>query len=307
MTGAMTGGMTGAMTGGMKQPRQAMGVMGILIALCAAGLSACAPAFVAQRPYPTPEPGALLAQLRQRQSAVRIVDLETRTTSWLGGDRNRASVLMLVDRAGRLRFEVEVPLQGTVATLVTDGNSFTLLDLQAHVVKRGPACPANVGSLIPVPLHPREIAAVLLGDAPLSAEARAVGLTWDGKAAADVLEIDNGPGSSALGQRLWVSLRPGKPGPSGRWDVVALEAAPAGGKPGERWRVSFEKLVSDGGFSHPDVIRVAEPGRSFDDGVEVVVKSRRVNPSLLALVFTLAVPDGYPVTNVPCCPGCTDR
>jgi hypothetical protein len=262
---------------------------------------------VAQRPYPAPDPAALLAQLRQRQAAVRVVDLETRTTSWLGGDRKRASVLMLVDRAGRLRFEVEVPLQGTVASLVTDGTSFTLLDLQAHLVKQGPACPANVGSLIPVPLHPREIAAVLLGDAPLSPEARVVGLTWDGKAAADVLEIDNGQGTSALGSRLWVSLRPGKQGPSGRWEVVGLEAAPAGGKAGERWRVAFEKLASDGGFSHPDLVRVAEPGRSFDDGLEVVVKNRRVNPSFPGQAFTLTVPEGYPVTNVPCCPGCTDR
>jgi hypothetical protein len=194
-----------------------------------------------------------------------------------------------------------------VASLVTDGTSFTLLDLQAHLVKQGPACPANVGSLIPVPLHPKEIAAVLLGDAPLTAEARAVGLTWDGKAAAEVLEIDNGQGSSALGSRLWVSLRPGKQGATARWEVVGLEAQPAGGKTGERWRVAFDKLASEGGFTHPELIRVAEPGRSFDEGLEVVVKNRRLNPSFPAQAFTLTVPEGYPVTDVPCCPGCTDR
>ena len=36
------------------------------------------------------------------QQAVRAVDLDTRTTSWLGGERTRATVLMLVDRPGRL-------------------------------------------------------------------------------------------------------------------------------------------------------------------------------------------------------------
>jgi hypothetical protein len=54
-------------------------------------------------------------------------------------------------------------------------------------------------------------------------------------------------------------------------------------------------------------VRVAEPGRSFDGGLEVVVKNRRVNPSFPGQAFTLTVPEGYPVTNVPCCPGCTDR
>ena len=271
----------------------------------------CAPAFVAQRPYPAPDGARLLAEIRKRQSAVRGIDLETRSTSWLGGERTRASVLMLADRAGRLRFEVEVPLSGTVATLVTDGGTFTLLDLQAHVVKTGPACPSNVGSLIPVPLRPPEIAAILLGDVPLSAEARVVGLGWDGKAAADVLEIDNGRSTSALVERLWVSLRPasGQSGgdPGGRWDIVGVEAAASG--PGSqttgngkdaRWRVAFEKLVVDGGFTHPEVIRFAEPGRSFDDGVEIVVKSRSTNPAFRPQAFVLQPPDGYPVTHAPC-------
>ena len=55
---------------------------------------------------------------------------------------------MLVERQGRLRFEAEVSLQGTVATLVTDGKNFSLLDLQEQVFKQGPACPENIASLL---------------------------------------------------------------------------------------------------------------------------------------------------------------
>jgi hypothetical protein len=61
----------------------------------------CTPAFVAQRPYPAPDAQVLLKDLRQRQQVVRGADLETRAESWLGGQRTKATVLMLVERGGR--------------------------------------------------------------------------------------------------------------------------------------------------------------------------------------------------------------
>jgi hypothetical protein len=50
-----------------------------------------------------PAPAELVQALQPRQQALRTLEIETRTTSWLSGDRVRATVLMLVDRAGRLR------------------------------------------------------------------------------------------------------------------------------------------------------------------------------------------------------------
>jgi hypothetical protein len=54
----------------------------------------------AQRTYPVPTADELLAALRARQAAARSLNLETRTTSWLGGERVRGTVQMLVERAG---------------------------------------------------------------------------------------------------------------------------------------------------------------------------------------------------------------
>jgi hypothetical protein len=88
------------------------------------------------RPYPAPTPEALMASLTARQQAVAGMSARARATSWLGGERVRATVNMLVERDGHLRFEAEVSLQGTVATLATDGATFALLDTQigrAHV------------------------------------------------------------------------------------------------------------------------------------------------------------------------------
>jgi hypothetical protein len=269
------------------------------VALTLAGLVsgiACAPAFQAQRPYPAPTPDALLANLRARQQAVRAADLDTRTTSYLGGERVRATVLMLVDRPGRLRFDVEVSLRGAVATLATDGKDFGMLDLEGRVFRRGQACPENLALLVPVPLRPAEIAAILLGDAPVALEARAVKLEWDGKARTDVLEIVNPGGGRALAERVWVSLRRTTEG--SRWDVVGLEARSMPGR--GRWRVAYEDLRVEGGWGQPGLIRFAEPGRQFEDGVEIAVKSRKLNPELRPQAFTVAAPEGFATMNHPC-------
>ena len=78
------------------------------------------------RPYPAPAADALIAALSAQQAAVRGMNARVRATSWLGGERVRATVNMLVERDGHLRFEAEVSLQGTVATLATDGTTFAL-------------------------------------------------------------------------------------------------------------------------------------------------------------------------------------
>jgi hypothetical protein len=280
----------------------------VALALTVAGATSCGTTFLAKRPYPAPDPSKLLDQIRQRQAAIVGADLETKTTSWLEGQRTRATVFMSIDRAGKLRFEAEVALQGTVATLITDGDTFSLADFQSHLAKQGAACPENVASLIPVPLQPDEIAAILLGDAPIGKAPEIIGITWDGQAAADVLELET-TGTTGVTSRLWITVRPESqsPGKSDRVDILAVE----GGTPGHKshWRVAFDERDpagegATGGFRQPNLIRFAEPGRSFDDGVEIKVKSRKLNPSFRAQVFVPKPPEGFPVESVPCCPGC---
>ena len=152
----------------------------------------CAHAQPVPRPYPAPASGALIAALTAQQTAVRGMNARVRATSWLGGDRVRATVNMLVERDGHLRFEAEVSLQGTVATLATDGAMFALYDAHKNEFSRGPACPANVASLIRIPLAPADVAAVLLGDArppgPIDPSAASVG--WNARGGNDLLVVD---------------------------------------------------------------------------------------------------------------------
>jgi len=242
------------------------------------------------RAYPAPTVESLRGALEARQAAVRSMNARVRATSWIGGERLRATVLMLVDRAGRLRFEAEVSLQGTVSILVSDGARFALLDLQKNELHRGPACPANVASLIRIPLLPAEVAALLLGDVALAGGAKEVSaeVLWDANLGADVLAVTHADGTRTL-----LAFR--RQGNSDELVGVTRE-----GRAGRLWRVSFEEMTTVGTTRMPDVIRFAEGQQSFDEGVEIKFKDRAINNAANASDFTLAPPPGTAVIDVGC-------
>jgi hypothetical protein len=230
--------------------------------------------------------------LAARQAALRSMNARARATSWIGGDRVRATVLMLVERAGHLRFEAEVSLQGTVSVLATHDGTFQMLDVRNNQLRQGPACPANVASLIRMPLAPGEVAAILLGDVQLPAGATPAdaSVTWDAEHGADALGVKAG------GLETRVLFRPDHP------DQIV--GASASGAEGPRWRASYEDFgASKGGPSQPGLIRFAEGSGSFDDGVEIRFKDRTANADIAPDSFTIAPPSGTKVIDVGCGPG----
>jgi hypothetical protein len=265
---------------------------GIAAAIAGAGGAAgCAHATPISRPYAAPAAADLLRALEARQAAVKTMNARARATSWIGGERLRATVLMLVDRAGRLRFEAEVSLQGTVSILTTDDGRFQLLDLHKNQLQHGPACPANVASLIRIPLAPDEVAAILLGDVKLPAPSAANGdatVEWDGGRGADVLIVRD------QGREIRVLFR--RNGEAE--EVIGAAAANASGP---LWRTSYEDLENGpGGVRLPSVIRFAERAGSFDDGVEIRFKDRTPNAALRPTDFTIVPPAGAAVIEVGC-------
>jgi hypothetical protein len=240
------------------------------------------------RPYPPPTPAELAAALTARHAEVRSMNARVRATSWLGGERVRATVLMLVSRAGQLRFEAEVSLQGTVATLVTDGQRFALLDMQKNELRMGPACPANIASLVRIPLAPPEVAAILLGDVelgPVSA-ADAGSVSWDAGAGADVWTVPVTGGVAHLSFR----------GDAASRDLVGVVWDGPDGQP--LWRTSYEH--AEGGVRLPSTIKFAEGRESFDQGVEVHFKDRTLNDPARPEDYVLQPPPGVAVHEVGC-------
>jgi hypothetical protein len=232
-----------------------------------------------------------LAALGDRQRTVDGLNARVRATSWLGGERLRATVNLLAERDGHLRFEAEVALEGTVATLVTDGVSFALLDARRNELARGPACPANVASLIRIPLAPAEVAAVLLGDgrlpAPLDRSPPAV--EWDAARSADVLAVRD-----LAGQTTRFVFH----GSDGARDLIAVERSGPGGT--RLWRTSYEDFELLGAVRLPRTIRFAEQNASFDDGVEIRFKDRSIGQAAARAAFTLSAPPGVAVKEIGC-------
>lgn len=258
-------------------------------------VAGCVHAPPVARPYPAPTPEALAAALAARQQVVAGMGARVRATSWLGGERVRATVNMLVERDGHLRFEAEVSLQGTVATLATDGATFALLDARKNELSRGPACPANVASLIRIPLAPAEVAAILLGDARLPEVADAVGpplVGWDAPLGADVLAVRDRAGGSL---QLFFQ------GEGTARELIAATRVGAGGAP--VWRTSYKDFETVGGQRLPRTVLFAERGGSFDDGVEIRFKDRALRGNPPPGAFTLAPPPGVVVRDVGCSAG----
>jgi outer membrane lipoprotein-sorting protein len=256
----------------------------------AVALAGCPQAHPVTRPYPPPTAEALLAALQARQAAVPGMNARVRATSWLSGERVRATVNMLVQRDGRLRLEAEVSLQGTVATLVTGGGSFALLDARRNELSRGPACPANVASLIRIPLAPAEVAAILLGDVRVpDGAAAAATVDWDANAATDTLMLPDPAGGT-----LRVLFR--GTGPDRR--LVGASRVDAAG--GQVWQTAYQDFARAGDEWLPNTLRFAEGKASFDDGVEIRFRDRAVGAAPPEGAFTLAPPPGVAVRDVGC-------
>lgn len=282
----------------------------ILAATLALLASGCPRPHLVARPYPPPPAAMLREALLARQRLVTSMNARARATSWLGGDRVRATVMMLVDRPGRLRFEAEVSLQGTVAVLATDGRHFAFLDTMKNELRRGPACPANVASLIRIPLGPADVAAILLGDLRLPPAASG-GATesqdtvdWDPARAADVLAVRRADGwlRILMQEANSVAATAGssrqEPLHDPRHDPRILGATATGPDGRPRWRVDFEDFATveaadpGGGPARqvvlPQTIRFAEGDTSFDEGVEIKFRQRSVNDRADAAAFELA-------------------
>lgn len=285
-------------------------------------LAGCPRHLPVARPYPAPTAATLRELVTAQQRAVVSMNARARATSWIGGERVRATVLMLVERAGRLRFEAEVSLQGTVAVLATDGHRFAFLDTQKNQLQQGAACPNNVASLIRIPLAPEDVAAILLGDVRLPAPARAPDdgtaasptatvsgaddrVDWDADQGADVLSVRHGDGRLRV---LFQRAGDNNAGVSDRETrVIGATALGPDGRP--LWRAAFEDFtpVATGGggaprVALPRIIRFAEGDDPFDGGVEVKIKERTLDEPLAPEAFTVTTPAGATIFEMPCPP-----
>jgi outer membrane lipoprotein-sorting protein len=240
----------------------------------------CVPARV-ERPYAPPTANELLAALRARRDQLRTLRAEARADEMGGSsERVKVTVNLMLEREGKLRIEAESPLGGAVATLVSDGEHFALLDARQNRFMVGPARACNVARLVRVELEPAEVVDALMGGAPLDGEP--TGVSWDAtQGGREVLELraaDGGTEKVLLG--------------NGRaWDVLGAERRDRAGK--VLWRLTHEGFEPHAGVRLPGRTLVEEPPHHAD--VRIRYRSLEPNVAPRPGVFQLEPPSGVKV------------
>jgi hypothetical protein len=252
------------------------------------GLAGCPPPPVA-RPYPPPTVNELLAALRARQTQVRSLRANAKVDALGdGGQRGKVKVAMLVERGGKLRFEVDSPLGGTLAYLTSDGERFALLDVRQNRFLVGPANACNVGRLIRVTLPPDDIVEALLGGAPLDGEPAPGGVGWDpSHGGREVLTLRAPDGGS---ETIELDAR------DRRWDLVSATRKDAAGK--LLWRISDGNFQDRGGIRMPETIHVEDPPHKADAIIKF--RSQEPNAQIDESLFRLQPPEGIAPEEASC-------
>ena len=124
-------------------------------------LAACAP----RRPPPdlSLDPAALLAQVEGAGAAVTRVQGEARLRLDAPGARGTVPVFVAVERPDRLHVEALDFFGNPAATLVAAGGRLAIYDARARTFYVGSATGANVARLVPLPLSPERLVAILCG------------------------------------------------------------------------------------------------------------------------------------------------
>lgn len=251
-------------------------------------LAACHPPKPVERPYAPPKMGDVVAALQARSARLRSLRAAVRVEHLENGERVKLGMDLFVARGGKMRFEAHVPLQGTVATLVADGQVFSLLDVKNNRFLTGPARGCNVARLLRVELEPDEVVRAILGDAPGIDHARPVGLDWDpSHGGREVLTMEVPDGGR---ERLFLDGR------EQRWDLLAAERLDAAGRP--LWRVEDDGWQDQAGIRLPQRIHLQQPPLKIE--VWIKFKEVELNVEPRDGVFRLEAPAGIKVENVDC-------
>lgn len=163
-----------------------------LLAAAAAALAACTPRV--PPPDLSLEPAPLLAQVQAAGAAVTRVQGDARLRLDAPGAKGVVPAWVAVERPDRLHVEVLDFFGNPAATLVAAGGRLAIYDARSRAFYRGAATAENLARLVPLPLSPERLVAVLCGTPVLSGEPVAA----DPGRGYVTLELRDGPRSTSL-------------------------------------------------------------------------------------------------------------
>ncbi|MEO1232963.1 MAG: DUF4292 domain-containing protein [Myxococcota bacterium] len=222
-----------------------------------------------------PEPEALVETLRTQSEARRNLRAQGRVTAFGPEGRVRLKTVLLAERPGSFRVETLTPFEQPVDVMACDGARIWLL--REGRLFAGPATPANVARLLPLPLRPDEIVETLLGGVPVpdGFTPTRIGVEDDRWR----LELEGPRGEQGV-----LRIRPEGPRVDrAQWlDVDGTLQV----------QVEFDDFekAEDGGPPYPKSIRVEVP--PSDTKVEIRLRDAETDVSLAGALFFIEPPPG---------------
>jgi outer membrane lipoprotein-sorting protein len=236
-------------------------------------LVGCAAAPVASGPAGDPQ--ALLEQARKAHEAPASMSCDAKAFVEAPKDGGRYELHVSVKRPDSIRIEALTPVGDPAAVLVAKEGRFSLLDLRAGVFYRGPATPANLSRLVPVPFRPEELVAALTGAIPELAGSQAA----ESKRTSDGTELTFAKDGISQKVLLGNDLR-----------VLQVQRTDEKGKP--LWSMKLDQHQD----SVPMLLHLDAPGAKTQ--VDLRLRNVTTGKEPPASAFQLAVPQGMRVEEV---------
>jgi hypothetical protein len=233
-----------------------------------------------KRDYPEPTTQAILEHLEKLRQRAPTLKAETKTDFRLNKDRVNLTVNMLAAWGGKLRFQAEDPNGAMAADLSSDGQNYCFIDVHHNCAECGPATPENVARMIRIPLEPDEVVAVLLGSAPVLADAQAK-LAWDPQGGNEILTLTK----DGWTEKITLDGR------NKAWDV--LEASESGPDGKTVWHLRHKDFHDVKGVRLPGASLFEQAG----DSVRIQWRQQTVGENLDDAKFHL-----QPQPGLPACP-----
>jgi outer membrane lipoprotein-sorting protein len=237
------------------------------------------------RSYKAPTSQEVLRAVQTRGQRVRTLRAETRMSQRTSQGKVKATVRLMAERPAKLRCDVVSPLDTPLATLVSDGTSFTLVDSEKNRHFHGPATPCNLARLLQVVLAPDDILTILGGSTPLITQDQAT-LRWDEHTGEEVLTLQ--------GDRQSQTVR--LDGDHRSWNLHLSEIKNQQGE--TILRIEMEDFSTLSGLQVPKTIKVEQPLLKTE--LTLTFKSQELNLSLPKAAFELLSANGLPSQRVEC-------
>jgi hypothetical protein len=272
---------------------------GVWLVRFAAGLGLLATACSSlPRPlYPLRDARQALARREATIATLNGMRAEARVDQRAKQGRIRGTVLMFVERAGRVRFDV-ITQFGPVAILTSDAARFAYADFRENRYLTGDTCPQNIARLLGMPLSAADTARFLLGGTPVIAVATAQLHSSDTGTYLLVLR-----GQHAERQELELAVYPADlrlPPDRQRLYLVRSELFSAQGQ--RIWRVTYDEVEPVGSgptaLLMPRKVHIEQPASSSDTLVHF--KDIALNPHIPDDAFVQTARPGMSEQEVSC-------